>query len=469
MKLPRVKIYNTLSGSKEALQPLNGKKINLFVCGPTVYDFLHIGNARISVIFDCFVKYLKQVGFEVFYLQNITDIDDKIIVRAKEKGVSPQDLATVFSDEYFKEMASLGVTAVNKYAKATDYIKEIISQVQRLSDTGYAYQLLDGIYFDISKFRGYGKLSGRTALQAEDSVSRIDYAKDKRNRGDFCLWKFETPSEPSWDSPFGKGRPGWHIEDTAITEHFFGPQYDIHGGGIDLIFPHHEAEITQMESVSGKSPLVKYWMHVGFLTMNGQKMSKSAGGMITINDFLKRYSPQQLRFLLAKSLWHSPLDYSESTMIEVTATLERFSESLRKIKTGKKPGRSAGKLKPLFKKAGEDFYTTLADDFNTPKAFAVLFEFITQINTMLEENAVSKTDAGKIYQFFVQINRIFNIIDFKKLGKTTIPNEVKGLVKVREQHRKLKEWVKSDEVREEIEKYGYTVQDTRDGQVLKKI
>ena len=467
--MEKIKVYNTLSGKKEEIKPLEGNKINFFVCGPTVYDFSNIGHARTYVIFDCFAKYLTHQGFEVFYLQNITDVDDKIIVRAREKSVLPKDLAEAFEKEHLKDMKLLGITSVKKYARATDHIKEIINQIERLVQKGLAYTLDDGIYFDIVSFKNYGKLSGRTALQAEDSVSRIDYAKDKRNRGDFCLWKFETPSEPSWDSPFGKGRPGWHIEDTAITEHFFGPQYDIHGGGIDLIFPHHEAEITQMESVSGKSPLVKYWMHVGFLTMNGQKMSKSAGGMITINDFLKRYSPQQLRFLLAKSLWHSPLDYSESTMIEVTATLERFSESLRKIKTGKKPGRSAGKLKPLFKKAGEDFYTTLADDFNTPKAFAVLFEFITQINTMLEENAVSKTDAGKIYQFFVQINRIFNIIDFKKLGKTTIPNEVKGLVKVREQHRKLKEWVKSDEVREEIEKYGYTVQDTRDGQLLKKI
>src|SRR3989344_5505379 len=229
----QVKIYNTLMGKKDVLKPIRGKKIKLFVCGPTVYDFLHIGNARVYVVFDSFVKFLKKLGYKVFYLQNITDIDDKIILRSREKEVLPQDLSTAFEKAYLENTKSLNITSVSKYARATDYIKEIISQVERLIEKDFAYKLADGIYFDISKFKDYGRLSGRTALQAEDSVSRIDYSKDKRNRGDFCLWKYEQPGEPSWDSPFGKGRPGWHIEDTAITEKFFGPQYDIHGAGVD--------------------------------------------------------------------------------------------------------------------------------------------------------------------------------------------------------------------------------------------
>src|SRR3989339_700640 len=226
-----IKILNTLTGKKDTLKPIRGKRINIFVCGPTVYDYPHLGHAKLALTFDFFVKYLRRIGFDVFYLQNITDLDDKIIARAREKGVLPKDLATAFEKEYIGNMKMLGANSVSKYARATSHIKEIIGQVKRL--------------------------------------------QDKKNRGDFCLWKFSSENEPSWPSPFGAGRPGWHIEDTAITEKFFGPQYDIHGGAVDLIIPHHEAEIAQMEAISGKAPLVRYWMHVGVLNMNSKKMSKS--------------------------------------------------------------------------------------------------------------------------------------------------------------------------------------------------
>ncbi len=478
MKSNNIKIYNTPSGKKDLLKPLKNKKINLFVCGPTVYDFSHIGHAKTYIVFDCFAKYLKYSGFNVFYLQNITDIDDKIIAKAREKGVSVKDLVDAFTKEYLKNMKALGVTSVKKYAKATNYIKEIISQVERLVKKGYAYKLDDGIYFDISKFKNYGKLSGRTVLQAEDGVSRIDYSKNKKNRGDFCLWKFSVAiegeprdgweNEPGWPSPFGKGRPGWHIEDTAITEKFFGPQYDIHGGSRDLIFPHHEAEITQMESISGKKPMAKYWMHTGFLTINGQKMSKSLNNFIIIDDFLKRHPYQLLRFWIAKNLWSSPIDYSEGAMIEVKLSLEKIEEFLRKIKSIKSKIKNKKSI-ILLKKIKADFYKNLADDFNTPKAFAVIFEFIKEVNKMLDENAVSKKDANYIYKFFVEINKIFDIIDFKKLKTSNVPNEVSELIKIRENYRKNSEWQKADEIRQEIEKYGFSVDDTKDGTVLKKI
>ena len=394
--MPMLNIYNTLSKKKEPIKLRKGKKINLFVCGPTVYDFMHIGNARTFINFDCFAKYLKHLGFAVFYLQNITDIDDKIIARAREKGVSPKDLADAFTKEYLKDMKALGVNSVKKYAKATDYIKEIISQVKHLQDKGYAYALEDGIYFDISKFKNYGKLSGRTALQAEDSVSRIDYSKNKKNRGDFCLWKFSVEGEPSWPSPFGSGRPGWHIEDTAITEKFFGAQYDIHGGGIDLLFPHHEAEITQMEAISGKRPMAKHWMHTGPLTVNGQKMSKSLNNFVTIDTFLKRNLYQLLRFWVAKNLWHSPIDYSEGIMIEVKLSLEKIEEFLRKLKVKKLKVKSTSQNAKLLKKFKTDFYASLADDFNTPKAFAAVFEFIKEVNKLLDTTLVGKKEAGEI-------------------------------------------------------------------------
>ena len=466
--MEQIRIYNTLTGKKDLLKPLKGKRVNLFVCGPTVYDFMHLGNARTAVTFDCFAKYLKSQGFDVFYLQNITDIDDKIIMRAREKGVEAKKLALAFEQEYLKDMKALHVDSVKKYARATGYIKEIISQIKRLHEKGFVYPIADGMYFDISKFKNYGKLSGRTVLDAEDSVSRIDYSKDKKNRGDFCVWKFATPGEPMWPAPFGKGRPGWHIEDTAITEKFFGPQYDIHGGGRDLIFPHHEAEVTQMEAVSGLRPMAAYWMHTGFLTINGQKMSKSLGNFITISDFLKRNPYRQLRFWIAKSLWHSPVDYSESVMIEAKMSLEKIEEFLRKLKVIKLKVESSGADK-LLEKFKNDFYNELADDFNTPRAFAVLFEFIKEVNKLLDENNVSKKEASDIFRFFQEINKIFDIIDFDKLKTSNVPGEVMALVKTRETHRAAQEWQKADEVRQEIEKYGFSVDDTKDGTVIKKI
>ena len=362
----------------------------------------------------------------------------------------------------------MGVKSISKYARATSYIKEIISQVERLQKKGFAYKIEgDGIYFDISKFKGYGKLSGRTALQAEDAVTRIDYSKDKRNRGDFCIWKFSSENEPSWSSPFGAGRPGWHIEDTAITEKFFGAQYDIHGGARDLIFPHHEAEVSLMESVSGKSPLVKYWMHVGFLTVGGQKMSKSTGNFITISDFLKRCPANYLRFFVVRNLWRSPVDYSESTLIDVKSTVEKIEEFLRKIKAIKTV-KSSKEVVALVKNLPVKFYKELDDDFNTPNAFAILFGFISASNPLLEQNLISKKDATEIYKFFTELNDIFGIIDFKKVNKT-IPAEIKKLVKERELARQNKEWQKSDEIRAQIERKGFVVEDKKDGPIVKSI
>ncbi|MCX6724410.1 MAG: cysteine--tRNA ligase [Candidatus Staskawiczbacteria bacterium] len=460
-----MKIYNTLSGKKDLFKPSKGKQINLFVCGPTVYDYSHLGHAKLFITFDIFVKYLRQRGFNVFYLQNITDLDDKIIARAREKGVSPKDLALAFEKEYLKDMKSLGINSVSKYAKATNYIKEIISQVERLQDKGFAYKIEeDGIYFNISKFPRYGKLSGRTALDAEDAVSRIDYSKDKKNRGDFCLWKFSSEYEPSWPAPFGKGRPGWHIEDTAITEKFFGPQYDIHGGAIELLFPHHEAEVSQMESVSGKKPMVKYWMHVGVLTVNHTKMSKSLGNFITINDFLKRCPANYLRFFVAKNSWRSPVDYSESALIEIRSAVDKIEEFLRKLQIPNSKLQIKSQNAKLIKKFKADFYKELDDDFNTPKAFGVMFEFIKKANEM----DFSKKEAFEIYKFFEEINEIFGIIDFKKINKT-IPAEIKKLAKAREQFRKNKEWQKADEVRLQIEKQGFLVQDSENGPVIRSI
>ena len=466
----------------------------MFVCGPTVYDLSHIGHARTYIVFDAFAKYLRQSGYKVFYLQNITDIDDKIIQRAQELGEKFQALARRFEKEYFKDMKSLGVNSVTKYARATDHIKEIISQIQRLLKKGYVYKTEDGIYYDIKKFKNYGKLSGRTIEQAEDGVSRIDESVQKRNKGDFALWKYSKPGEPSWsfDSSFAfaqdslrtglpAGRPGWHIEDTAIAEKYFGAQYDIHGGARDLIFPHHEAEIAQMEAVSGKKPLVKYWMHTGFLTINGEKMSKSLGNFITIRDFLQKHSARLLRFFVLKTHYRSPIDYGENLIEQTKQELERIDEFISKLtekfeirstKSRSGPEALQGRMaetnsKFKIQKFQTQFEQALEEDFNTAKAIAVIFELIKQGNTLMAQNVLSKKSAKEIVSFLTHADKIFGFIFWGKRKMQKVPAEIMKLVKTREEYRKQQNWQKSDELRKQIESNGWEIEDTLKGPRLK--
>ena len=446
-----LKLYNTLTGKKEIFKPRKSKKVNLFVCGITPYDLAHLGHARTCVVFDMIVKYLRQKGCDVFYLQNITDIDDKIIKRAKEKNISWLKLSRKFEKEYLKEIKILKISSVNKYARATDHIKEIISQVGRLLKQGYAYKIEDGIYYDISKFKDYGKLSGRTVLKAEDAVSRIDESKKKRNKGDFCLWKFKKPGEPSWPSPWGKGRPGWHIEDTAITEKFFGPQYDVHGGGRDLIFPHHEAEIAQMEAISDKKPLVKYWLHTGFLTVGGTKMAKSLGNFITVKSFLEKYSPRLLRFIILKNHYRSPFDYTEKSIRQAEKELEKIDQFVDKIRLTK----NTKKQNDL--NCEKDFRQAVEDDFNTPKALGIIFKLIK----------ADKATRSSL-NFLKEADKFFNFI-FQKEAKSRPQEKVLKLTKLRQKHRDQKNWQKADEIRKRVERLGWLIEDTVTGPKLKKI
>lgn len=467
-----LKLYNTLSRKKEEFRPRKVKRVEIFVCGPTVYDFPHLGHARTYIVFDMITKHLKQKGYNVFYLQNITDIDDKIIKRAKEKKTNPQKLARDFEKEYLKDMKSLKIDSVTKYARATKYIKEIINQIERLLKNGCAYQIKDGIYYNIGKFKNYGRLSRRTVLQAEDGVSRIDESKNKRNKGDFCLWKFSKPGEPKWKSPWGWGRPGWHIEDTAITEKYFGSQYDIHGGARDLIFPHHEAEIAQMEAISGKSPLVRYWLHSGFLTVGGKKMAKSLGNFITVNDFLKENSPRLLKLLVIKSHYRSPIDYNKKLLLQTKKEIERIDEFVVKLKEQKVKYKSTTKssklIKSLISKIKEEFEKAMDDDFNTPKAIAVIFSLVNKGNSLITQNKISSTDAKDILEFLKKIDEVFNFIFWEK-PKEEIPKETFELVKKRERYRKESLWQKADEIREKIKKIGYWVEDTKEGPKIKKL
>jgi len=470
-----IKLYNTLSRKKEVFLPRRGRKVNIFVCGPTTYDFSHIGHARTYLVFDMIAKYLREKKYNVFYLQNITDVDDKIIDRAIKEKIFWKDLSRKFEREYLKDMKALNINSVRKYARATEHIKEIINQVKRLLKKGYAYQIKDGIYYNIKKFKDYGKLSRRTVLQAEDAVSRIDESKEKKNRGDFCLWKKSKIREPSWPSPWGLGRPGWHIEDTAITERYFGAQYDIHGGARDLIFPHHEAEICQMEVISGKKPMVKYWLHTGFLTVKKRKMAKSLGNFITVKNFLRKHSARILRLFVLKTHYRSPIDYSEKEIEQVKKQLEMIDEFLDKLKSRistNLPPISRMNISEISTKIHEysrTFEKAMDDDFNTPKALASVFHLISEGNSLFDKNKLSPADARDILKFLRKIDKVFNFIFWGKRVAIKIPSFIKKMVREREKARKEKDWKLADEIRRKIKWMGYWVEDTKEGPKIKKL
>lgn len=429
-----LKLYNTLSRKIEEFRPINPPEVKMFVCGPTVYDLVHIGNAKTYTQFDFIARYLRYRGYEVFYLQNITDIDDKIIKKAAEEGVSWKEISEKFTKEYFEDMKALRNTSVSKYAKATDYINEIVGQVKVLLDKNFAYKTNDGIYYDISKFPNYGKLSGRTEADQNAGVSRIDESLDKKNKNDFCLWKFS----PFWETELGMGRPGWHIEDTAITEKFFGSQYDLHGGATDLIFPHHEAEIAQMEAASGKSPLVRFWLHTAFLNINSEKMSKSKRNFLTAREALEKYDYRVLRFFFISNHYRTTLDFSEESLDQAKNSLVRIDEFISKIDKNFSDDVSELKAEVIY---------NLDNDFDTPKALAAIFNFIR------------KNKAGKkAHIFFQELNKVFDFFEFKT---KEIPEEIERLLAEREKLRGEKKFAEADKIREELEKHGYSAQDKK--------
>lgn len=448
-----MKIYNTLTRTVEEFKPLNGQKVNFFVCGPTVYDFAHIGNAKTYTQFDFIVKYLRLRGYDVFYLQNITDLDDKIIKRAAEKNISWKTLSKEYEDIYYEDMKALGNSAVSEYAAATNYIPEIVRQVQILIEKGYAYKAGDGIYYDISKFGDYGKLSKRTEADRDAGISRIDEGSDKKNKNDFCLWKFSKEGEPSWETEIANGRPGWHIEDTAITEKFFGSQYDVHGAAVDLIFPHHEAEIAQMEAASGKTPLAKYWMHTAFLNIGSEKMSKSRGNFMTAREGIEKYGYRLLRFFFISNHYRTALDFNETVMEQNRGGLRRIDEFTLAID----PTREDDAL--TVEKLKTEIYECLDNDFDTPKAFASVFNFIRQSNLTGGGGKNAKA-------FFQELNKLFGFLKFEETQGATA--EVEKLLAERNRLRREKEFDKADVVRQEIERLGFVIEDTGTESKLRK-
>jgi cysteinyl-tRNA synthetase len=465
-----IKLYNTMTRRKEIFEPLEGNRVKLFVCGPTVYDYSHIGHARTYISFDVIVRYMKYSGYSVFYVQNITDLDDKILKRAEELETSPLELARRYEEKYLRDMDLLGVENVNLYARATEHIPEIIKQISVLVDKGYAYETDKGVYFDESKFEDFGKLSNRNIDDL--NVHRIDLDGSKRNPGDFALWKkrerISDDQEMIWDSPWGTGRPGWHIEDTAITETYFGPQYDIHGGGLDLIFPHHEAEIAQMEASSGKKPMVKFWMHTGFLNVKGEKMSKSLGNFITINELLEEYSPDVFRFFVLSTHYRSPIDFSSEILHQSSQGLTRIYKLIETINneldgdTSISLDNDSDYIQKLAA-VREEFFEAMDNDFNTPAAISTLFDLIRDVNRDINESNISKNSLTKLKAIIIEFGYVLGLdFSLEPENEEDLEDELLDLLKyVREKLRENKNWELSDEIRNRLNDLNITLTDKK--------
>jgi len=464
-----IKIYNTLTRKKDIFKSIEGKEARIFTCGPTVYDYAHIGNFRSYMASDLLIRWLEHRGFRVNHIMNITDIDDKIINRAKESSKNPLDLARQFELIFYKDLEKLRIKRIDLFARATDHIPEIIDQIRRLIEKGIAYETKSGIYFNVTKFPDYGKLSQQNLEQLTEH--RIEPDPTKQNSADFSLWKFQkNKDEISWNSPWGEGRPGWHIEDTAITEKYHGPQYDIHGGGVDLIFPHHEAEIAQMEAVSGRSPLVKYWFHCEHLFVENQKMSKSLGNIITLHDIITEgYKPLALRYFLLSAQRRTQLNFTWEALRKAQETLEKLNDFYGKIEfliNKVEKGKANAALQNFIDKATEEFEKSMDDDLNTPQALAVLHELIAKVNHAVDERKIDKKSLIKTLDFLLLFNDIFDVLDTTEYK---IKQEELEMIQEREKLREQRKYKEADHIRNLLRQRNIILEDTPYGVRWKKI
>ncbi len=446
-------IHNTLGQKDEDFLPLNSGRINMFVCGPTVYDESHIGHARTNIFFDVIAKYLSARGYSVFYLQNITDIDDKIINKAADEGKTYKEIADHYFEEYTKIMQRLRVDSINYYARASLYIKEIIGQIKRIIDHGYAYETKDGVYFNVKKFSEYGELSNQNLDQIRENARGV-IKEEKNAPEDFVLWKKMKPGEPFWDSPWGKGRPGWHIEDTAITEAYFGSEYDIHGGGNDLIFPHHEAEIAQMRSISGKKYLARYWIHTGMVNINKEKMSKSLKNFIQTRDILELYRPEDLRYAMVNSNYNTVIDFSEHLMKDSRDAVERiniFYNKMLEIKS------SQGNYTVSSEKIIKHFNNVMDRNFDTRGLIREFTAFISE--TYKNIGDISSETASEIVGIVNYVDSFLNIIYPKKSLGTDIMDLV---IEIRNRARSERNYALSDYIRKKLEEQNIYIEDNGD-------
>jgi cysteinyl-tRNA synthetase len=460
-----LRVYNTLGGEKQPFQPIEPGKVRMYVCGPTVYDYCHIGHARSVVVFDVIARYLRQRGFEVSYVRNFTDVDDKIIRRAKETGEDPGVVAARFIEAFYTDMDALLVERADHEPKVTEFIQPIINLVQRLVARGHAYPVDGDVYFDVTTFESYGKLSGRRVADME-AGARVEVDPRKRHPHDFALWKAAKPGEPSWDSPWGKGRPGWHIECSAMSSALLGDTFDIHGGGKDLIFPHHENEIAQSEAASGH-PYVKYWLHNGFVNINHEKMSKSLNNFLTIRDVLRHHHPEAVRMFLLSSHYRSPIDFTPEAMAEASAKLTRVYTLLRRL-AGRSPA-AADEIdrNPFWRRFTEE----MDDDFNTAAGIGTLFEAVRATNQLLDDPDAANGEIAANHGAILRMGTVLGVATldaeayFKSQAKDVDPARVEDLIARRAAARQARDWVEADRLRDLLSAMGVAIEDRPEGTV----
>jgi len=463
-----IRFYNTLSRNKQTLQPVQEGKIGIYACGPTVYDYFHIGNARVFLTFDVLRRYLQYRGFDVTFVQNFTDIDDKMIKRAADLQISVDELAERYIRAYREDTEALGVLPADYHPRATHHIPQIIAFIEKLLEKNLAYELEGDIYYHVASFPSYGKLSHQN-LEELSLGARVEIDERKRHPMDFALWKKEKPGEPSWESPWGRGRPGWHIECSVMSMVYLGNTLDIHGGGQDLIFPHHENEIAQSEGVSGQ-PFARNWLHVGYLNIDEEKMSKSLGNVLTVRQLVREINPMVLRFFMLSAHYRSPINFSREHLEQAGKALERLNTLLYKLqeRLGRVaegvPSAEEEELLDFLEASRKRFVEALDDDFNTAEGTAVLFELARKTNTYLDRFPEQKQNVLEpILQFYKEVNDIFCFLKMAPEAVSVLEKEVEELISTREKARSEKNWALADAIREQLKEKNILLEDTPQG------
>jgi len=474
-----IRVYNTMRGEKEDFVPLEEKNVRMYVCGITAYDVCHLGHARSAIVFDIIKRYLRYRGFKVTHIRNITDIDDKIIARANEEKVPTDVIAKRYTEEYYADMDKLGVGRADIEPNATDNIEEMIDTVKVLIDKGHAYPVEGDVYFEVNSFSGYGKLSKRN-LEDLLSGARVEVDERKRSPLDFVLWKSSKEGEPSWESPWGPGRPGWHLECTAMSVKYLGESFDIHGGGADLIFPHHENEIAQSEALTGR-PFVKYWMHNGFITIDKEKMSKSLGNFFTIKDILQKYDPEVVRCFLLSAHYRSPIEFSDKQLNEAEASIDRYYSTDMRIndfiESAGNTDRAGNfsELEEMLSSVKEKFHSAMSDDFNTASALGYIFELLKETNRYLDSGPSGEKAREIIVRakdLLDEIGGVLNIFNrnseewyrsLKKVRKIELSDEaLLQKIDERQEARKGRDFATADRIRNELDELGIILEDKKD-------
>nr|WP_294575444.1 cysteine--tRNA ligase [uncultured Romboutsia sp.] len=464
-----MKLYNTLTRKKEEFIPLEEGKVKMYVCGPTVYNYIHIGNARPFIMFDTLRRYLQYKGYDVTFVQNFTDVDDKIIKRGHEEGISPEEVANKYIDEYFVDADGLGIKRADVHPRVTDNIQQIIDFVKDLEDKGYAYEVNGDVYFDTKKFEGYGKLSKQNQDELE-AGARIEVNDQKKHPMDFVLWKSKKEGEPGWNSPWGEGRPGWHIECSVMSNRYLGESIDIHGGGQDLAFPHHENEIAQSEARSGKT-FSNYWIHNGYININNEKMSKSKGNFFTVRDISKQYDLEIVRFFMLSAHYRNPVNFSDEMLNQAKAGLERLYNAKEKLEftiSNLSESSIRDEEKGLVNELESyktKFINAMEDDLNTADAVSAIFELSKFINTNVNETS-SLEFAKMCLDKFNELTGVLNIVN--KKNDDILDKDIEELIQKRADAKKNRDFKLADDIRQELLDKGIVLEDTRQGTKWKR-